>query len=130
MRARESGTTLVCQPLSPWYLTRAAWVRASQEPVGSPVRYFSRINASWIWVARTELIPCWPFFFHDALRLPLWWPCLADLLAALVAAGAYPAKSTMAILKITNFLMAKRKQLTSKKEPLGACCLGKRYNLN
>src|SRR5690242_1046521 len=113
MRARESGTTLVCQPLSPWYFTRAAWVRASHEPVGSPVRYFSRISACWIWAARSELMACWPLFFHDALRL--WWPCLGDLLEVLVAAGAYPANNTMATLTITSFLMAKRKQLTSRR---------------
>jgi hypothetical protein len=67
---------------------------------------------------------CWPFFFHDALRL--WWPCLADLLVVLVAAGAYPANSTTATLKITNFLMANRKQPTSKKESLGPYGLSKR----
>src|ERR1043166_607351 len=117
MRARESGTTLLCQPLSARYFTRAAWGRASHEPLGSPVRYFSRISACWIWVARSELMLCWPLFFHDALRL--WWPCLADLLVVLVAAGAYPANSTMATLTITSFLMAKRKQPTSKKESLG-----------
>jgi hypothetical protein len=53
-------------------------------------------------------MPCWPFFFHEALRLPLWCPCLADLLAALVAAGAYPEHSTTAKLKITSFFMAAR----------------------
>jgi hypothetical protein len=33
----------------------------------------------------------------------LWCPCLVVLLAALVAAGAYPAHSAMAMLKITSF---------------------------
>jgi hypothetical protein len=51
---------------------------------------------------------------------------LADLLVVLVAAGAYPAKSTMATLTITSFLMAKRKQPTSKKESLGPYGLSKR----
>jgi hypothetical protein len=40
---------------------------------------------------------------------------LAGLLAALVAAGAYPEHSTTAKLKITSFLVAKRKQLTSRR---------------
>jgi len=38
----------------------------------------------------------------------------------------YPAKSTTATLKITSFLMAKRKQPTSKKESLEPYGLSKR----
>jgi hypothetical protein len=59
-------------------------------------------------------MPCWPFFFHEALRLLLC-PCLADLLAALVAAGAYPEHSTTAKLKITSFFMAERTGSPQKK---------------
>jgi hypothetical protein len=60
-------------------------------------------------------MPCWPFFFHEALRLPLWRPCVADLLVVLVAAGAYPEHSTMAKLKITRVFMAERTGSPQKK---------------
>jgi hypothetical protein len=48
------------------------------------------------------------------LRLLLWCPCFAGLLAAF-AAGAYAAHSAMTKLKITSFLMAKRKHPPQKK---------------
>jgi hypothetical protein len=38
MMARESGTILVCQPLSACNFSIAAWVCASQWPLGSPER--------------------------------------------------------------------------------------------
>ena len=38
IRARESGTSFVCQPLSAWTLVMAATEAASQWPLGSPVR--------------------------------------------------------------------------------------------
>ena len=38
MMARESGTSLVCQPLSACSFSIAAWVSASQWPLGPPVR--------------------------------------------------------------------------------------------
>jgi len=76
MRARESGVTLDCHPLSVWYLAMAAWLRASHTPVASPVRYFSRMSAVWISRARSAWMPCCPCFFHEVLRLPFCdgWP--------------------------------------------------------
>ena len=38
IKARESGVSLVCQPLSAWNLVIASLVDWSQTPVGSPLR--------------------------------------------------------------------------------------------
>src|SRR5580765_1454902 len=59
---------------------------------------------------------CWPFFFHEALRLPWRWPCfVAGLLAVFCCmAGAYPAHSARTAPKIKSFLTAKRKYSPQK----------------
>lgn len=54
MIARESGMSLVCQPLSPWNFCMAASVSLSQWPLASPVRYPALVRAVWISVARTS----------------------------------------------------------------------------
>lgn len=65
----------------------AAWVRASHWPLGSPVRYFSRISASWMAVARSAWMLCWPCRFHAPFLLRRRWDFDLDL----DAAGAFAA---------------------------------------
>src|SRR5277367_3409570 len=69
MMARESGVSLVCQPWSAWYLSMAASVWESHCPLGVPSRYFSRISALWISVARSGSIVRWPCGVWDFLDL-------------------------------------------------------------
>src|SRR5262249_61928155 len=50
----------------------AASVRASHVPEAGPSRYFSRIRACWIWVARVTSIFCWPWRFQAPFLLRRW----------------------------------------------------------
>src|SRR3954470_7272985 len=49
----------------------AALLWSSQWPVGSPSRYFSRINASWMARQRWSSIYFCPRFFHEPRRFDL-----------------------------------------------------------
>jgi hypothetical protein len=60
MSARESGTTLLCHPLSLWSRVSASFVFWSHTPDGSPSIYFARISASCIVRTRSPSIPCCP----------------------------------------------------------------------
>jgi len=71
MMARESGTSFVCQPLSPCSFSIAAWVPASQWPLGSPERYPKRMRALWIWVARSSSMVRWLCGLALEARLPI-----------------------------------------------------------
>src|SRR5215471_13087568 len=50
----------------------AASVRESHMPVAGPSRYFSRIRACWIWVARAASILCCPWRFQAPFLLRRW----------------------------------------------------------